>query len=431
MGSMRFSIDRNFQQQGMAWLRDAHGRLVRNGAPPPHPKKKKPRARRRSPKLAELPSDVLARVFSCFSSADDPRRMLLARSVSRTLSEALTATVRRTWTRVDTHLVRHHLQLHLLRAAVAARCAPRELVVASLSNEDARMTFSWLIDTLDPTHLACISLKTSALGSIMAAMLHSNVDSIDLTVPLDAAAPQTFRSFISWHGAVATSTLHAVSQISSLRKLDLRGANRGFGSLDALSAITNLEHLSVSIQSYDFYDRRDLTTYNPNELSQIIPSLQNLHTLNLASTHAPQMSLQSSSLRVLDIRGTAKHFCLSHIDCPNLTEFHCLNARYGNGVRRVLDGDFEHTFFDNNATSYDPLGVPSPFDTAGFLDLQNMIERLDSYDFSTSMAILNLKCGLVAWLSIPAGNFSWVSITPGLSIPIALPPACEVHFHAR
>lgn len=196
------------------------------------------------------------------------------------------------------------------------------------------------------------------------------------------------------------------------------------------------------------HDERDLFSYDADALSQIIPSLQNLHTLNLGARGYPQMSLRSSSLRVLDIRGAAKLFCLSHIDCPNLTEFHCNNGFYGNGVRR--DGVLEYDFFDNNATSYDPLGRPSPLDAARILHLDNTIVRLSgdlsdnqqhyasNYYRETYNALTKAqkeKRDMLVWLSIPARNTSWARLTPNMRAPIDrridLPPACEVHFHTR
>lgn len=415
----------------MVWLRDAKGRLVRTGAPPPRPtRKKKSRVRRRCFMFAGLPTDVLARIWGWLSPAEDPRQMLLARSVSRGFSKDLTAVVKKTWTRVDTHLVEYGHQLRMLRAAVAARCVPRELVVASLSDEDARMTFSWLIDALDTSQLTRVSLKSSGpgIGNIIWAMQHDNNGSVDLTE--SRPAPLSFRGVTSWHGPFATSVLDAVGRISSLRQLDLKGANKRCGSLDNLSALRNLEHLGVTVNcSFDLEGSRT-PAYSVNYLSLTIRRLKNLRTLDLFETGAGssdrhRMLLGSASLRVLNILGTQKHFCFTRIDCPSLTEFHCTNSTYGTGVRRVLDGQLQLSFFDENATSYDPLGRPSRIDMTRLLELNDTIA--DSDEYRAYLDAIKEKSAMLKHLSIPAGTNSWSTV---LGHPCHLPPACEVHFHS-
>ena len=204
-----------------------------------------------------------------------------------------------------------------------------------------------------------------------------------------------FREYVSWKGPASKTVMEALASVQTIRKLALRGASAAMGSLRALERFP-LEKLQVSVEAHVEKNGRPETAYPKQHVAWLIPRLGSLRELRILEKNASgsgrlPLILRSSTLRVVDVTNTAKHFAMEVQHCPNLRHIYCQPSRWGNGPREIRDGRVDHA-------------DPRP-------DGYSILRRADEF-----------KVDLVA------GDKTFVPGPDQFEPVFTLPPSCVIHF---
>lgn len=367
------------------WTRDAKGRLVRAA------EEVKPRASG----LKDLPVELLPHVLGYLP--DHLRRFF---RVTQSLAAART---RGTHVEcVDTNLVPYHHMMPDLRSSATARLAPRKLRLGTLTVDGSEMALvvSWLLAKIDFSRLVDVDLHSiTPAGSHMASMYTH----LDMTGDVIGDDVLPFREYVSWKGPASKTVMEALASVQTIRKLALRGASAAMGSLRALEHFP-LEKLQVSVEAHVENNGQPETAYPKQDVAWLIPRLGSLRELRILEKNASgsgrlPLILRSSTLRVVDVTNTAKHFALEVQHCPNLRHIYCKPSRFGNGPREIRDG------------RVDPAD-PRPYD----------------YSSYGRVADMDVVAGGKTFVPSPKGAYPFVP-SPYQSEPVfTLPPSCVIHF---
>ena len=168
--------------------------------------------------------------------------------------------------------------------------------------------------------------------------------------------------------------------------------------------------------------------------------LPRLRTLKLSGGAACDVSIESPSLRVIDLRSTSKHCFLRQLDCPSLEHLRVSNWGYGNGIRRMWTPPPERFQEFRDRGSIDPATLevvqmherdPSP--PPQVLEWRDELDRIPrNAPSQRAYELRQLIRRHRVVVSIPAAGSTWVAPDRrNLLLPAArvtLPPACTVHF---
>ena len=414
----------------MAWQRK-NGRLVRGNDTTLVALPQRTRRRRARPKpnrLKALPAEVAAQVFDFLSPRDAMR-------VAATASDAVDI-VRPSLEHLNTCAVDVTQSLNLMRSFVRVRAPLRSLTV-HLGSQEVPM-LRWLLESCDVTKLSKMRVKVCHGVPLLNLGAHLQLErtgtkAIDVTRQNDFPAPtlQDFHRLVSWTPAARRRrpALHALRSLAVVAGDDEVLMQLG----DALQSV---EELQVTLPFTNRPARFPLARQLPR-----------LRTLKLSGGAGCDVSIESPSLRVIDLRSASKHCFLRQLDCPSLTHLRVRNSGYGNGVRRMWAPPLERLQELRDRGSIDPITrevvrmhEPDPSPPPQVLEWQDELDRLERIplvertnwwrigELQRLIAVRRLR----AVLSVPGAGSTWVAPDRrNLRLPAArvtLPPACTVHF---
>ena len=415
----------------MTWQRH-NGRLVRgsdNSARTLVALPQRTRRRRARPKrnrLKALPSDVAPQVFDFLSPCDAVR-------VAATASDAVDI-VRSSLEHLNTCAVDVTQSLNLMRSFVRMRAPLRSLTI-HLGSQEVPM-LRWLLESCDVRKLSKMRVKVCHGVPLLNLGAHLQLErtgtkAIDLTTNRSFERPtlQDFHRLVSWTPAARRRrpSLHALRSLAVVAGDDEVLMQLG-------NALQNVEELQVTLPFTNRPARFPLASQLPR-----------LRTLKLSGGAGCNVSIESPSLRVIDLRSASKHCFLRQLDCPSLTHLRVRNSGYGNGVRRmwtpppeelqelVEDWDMDPTTLEV-VQMHEPDPSPPPH-VVGWLDelerLQNIPSELNDGRIWELQRLISTHRWRVA-LSVPAvGNAWFMPDRRNTHLPAArvtLPPDCTVHF---
>ena len=393
----------------MAWQRK-NGRLVRGNDTTLVALPQRTRRRRARPKpnrLKALPAEVAAQVFDFLSPRDAMR-------VAATASDAVDI-VRPSLEHLNTCAVDVTQSLNLMRSFVRVRAPLRSLTV-HLGSQEVPM-LRWLLESCDVTKLSKMRVKVCHGVPLLNLGAHLQLErtgtkAIDLTTNRLFEQPtlRDFHRLVSWTPAARRRrpALHALRSLAVMAGDDEVLMQLG----DALQSV---EELQVTLPFSNRPARFPLARQLPR-----------LRTLKLSGGAGCDVSIESPSLRVIDLRSAAKHCFLRQLDCPSLTHLRVRNSGYGNGVRRMSREVIQ-------------MDEPDPSPPPHVVGWQDELDHLESISANPDGRIWEL-IGLInqhRWhgrvvVSVPAAGNAWfMPDRRNTRLPAArvtLPPACTVHF---
>ena len=392
----------------MAWQR-RNGRLVRGNDSALVALPQRTRRRRARPKpnrLKALPAEVAAQVFDFLSPCDAIR-------VAATASDAVDI-VRPSLEHLNTCAVDVTQSLNLMRSFVRVRAPLRSLTI-HLGSQEVPM-LRWLLETCDVTKLSKMRVKVCHGVPLLNLGAHLQLErtgtkAIDLTTNRLFERPtlQDFHRLVSWTPAARRRrpALHALRSLAVVAGDDKVLMQLG----DALQSV---EELQVTLPFTNRPARFPLARQLPR-----------LRTLKLSGGAGCDVSIESPSLRVIDLRSAAKHCFLRQLDCPSLTHLRVRNSDYGNGVRRMSREVIQ-------------MDEPDPSPPPHVVGWQDELERLQSTPSGLDDGRIWELHRLISthrWrvaVSVPAvGNAWFMPDRRNTHLPaarVALPPDCTVHF---
>ena len=275
----------------------------------------------------------------------------------------------------------------------------------------------WLLETCDVTKLSKMRVKVCHGVPLLNLGAHLQLErtgtkAIDLTTNRLFERPtlQDFHRLVSWTPAARRRrpALHALRSLAVVAGDDEVLMQLG----DALQSV---EELKVTLPFTNRPARFPLARQLPR-----------LRTLKLSGGAGCDVSIESPSLRVIDLRSAAKHCFLRQLDCPSLTHLRVRNSDYGNGVRRMSREVIQ-------------MDEPDPSPPPHVVGWQDELDHLESISANPDGRIWEL-IGLInqhRWhgrvvVSVPAAGNAWfMPDRRNTHLPAArvtLPPACTVHF---
>ena len=409
----------------MVWQR-RNGRLVRGNDTTLVALPQRTRRRRARPKpnrLKALPADVAPQVFDFLSPCDAMR-------VAATASDAVDI-ARSGLEHLNTCAVDVTQSLNLMRSFVRVRAPLRSLTI-HLGSQEVPM-LRWVLETCDVRKLSKMRVKVRHGVPLLNLGAHLQLErtgtkAIDLTTNRLFERPtlRDFHRLVSWTPTARRRrpALHALRSLAVMAGDDEVLMQLG----DALQSV---EELQVTLPF----------SHRPARFP-LARQLPRLRTLKLSGGAACDVSIESPSLRVIDLRSASKHCFLRQLDCPSLTHLRVRNSGYGNGVRRmwtpppeelqelVDDGDIDPT--TREVVRMDEPDPPPPPHVVGWQDelerienIPTLWERADELD-----GLINQHRWRVV-VSVPAAGNTWVAPDQhNILLPAArvtLPPACTVH----
>ena len=395
----------------MAWQR-RNGRLVRGTdtrlvALPQRTRRR--RARPKPNRLKVLPAEVAAQVFAFLSPRDAIR-------VAATASDAVDI-VRPSLEHLNTCAVDVTQSLNLMRSFVRARAPLRSLTI-HLGSQEVPM-LRWVLETCDVTKLSKMRVKVCHGVPLLNLGTHLQLErtgtkAIDLTTNRSFERPtlRDFHRLVSWTPAARRRrpALHALRSLAVVAGDDEVLMQLG----DALQSV---EELQVTLPFTNRPARFPLTSQLPQ-----------LRTLKLSGGAGCDVSIESPSLRVIDLRSTSKHCFLRQLDCPSLTDLRVSNWGYGNGIRRLVD----HRDIDPTTREVVQMHEPDPSPPPQVLEWRDELARLLNVPTQRAYELRQLIRRHRVVVSIPAAGSTWVAPDRrNLRLPAArvtLPLACTVHF---
>jgi hypothetical protein len=393
----------------MAWQR-RNGRLVRGNDSTLVALPQRVRRRRARPKrnrLKALPADVAPQVFDFLSPCDAMR-------VAATASDAVDI-ARSGLEHLNTCAVDVTQSLNLMRSFVRVRAQLRSLTI-HLGSQEVPM-LRWLLESCDVTKLSRMRVKVCHGVPLLNLGAHLQLERtgtkvIDVTRQNDFPAPtlHDFHRLVSWTPAPRRRR----PALQALRSLAVvAGDDEVLMQLG--DALQSVEELKVTLPFTNRPARFPLTSQLPQ-----------LRTLKLSGGAGCDVSIESPSLRVIDLRSAAKHCFLRQLDCPSLTHLRVRNSDYGNGVRRMSREVIQ-------------MDEPDPSPPPHVVGWQDELDHLESISANPDGRIWEL-IGLInqhRWhgrvvVSVPAAGNAWfMPDRRNTHLPAArvtLPPACTVHF---
>ncbi len=392
----------------MAWQRK-NGRLVRGNDTTLVALPQRTRRRRARPKpnrLKALPAEVAAQVFDFLSPRDAMR-------VAATASDAVDI-VRPSLEHLNTCAVDVTQSLNLMRSFVRVRAPLRSLTI-HLGSQEVPM-LRWLLESCDVTKLSRMRVKVCHGVPLLNLGAHLQLErtgtkAIDLTTNRLFERPtlRDFHRLVSWTPAARRRrpALHALRSLAVVAGDDKVLMQLG----DALQSV---EELQVTLPFTNRPARFPLARQLPR-----------LRTLKLSGGAGCDVSIESPSLRVIDLRSAAKHCFLRQLDCPSLTHLRVRNSDYGNGVRRMSREVIQ-------------MDEPDPSPPPHVVGWQDELDRLQSTPSGLNDGRIWELHRLISthrWrvaVSVPAvGNAWFMPDRRNTRLPAArvtLPPACAVHF---
>ena len=416
----------------MTWQRH-NGRLVRgsdNSARTLVALPQRTRRRRARPKrnrLKALPSDVAPQVFDFLSPCDAVR-------VAATASDAVDI-VRSSLEHLNTCAVDVTQSLNLMRSFVRMRAPLRSLTI-HLGSQEVPM-LRWLLESCDVRKLSKMRVKVCHGVPLLNLGAHLQLErtgtkAIDLTTNRLFERPtlRDFHRLVSWTPAARRRrpSLHALRSLAVVAGDDEVLMQLG-------NALQSVEELQVTLPFTNRPARFPLARQLPR-----------LRTLKLSGGAGCDVSIESPSLRVIDLRSASKHCFLRQLDCPSLTHLRVRNSGYGNGVRRmwtpppeVLQDFVDHRNIDPTTREVVQMHEPDPSPPPQVLEWQDELDRLERIpsghrdwwrvgELQRLIAVRRLR----AVLSIPAAGNAWFmpdrrnTLLPAARV--TLPPNCAVHF---
>lgn len=414
----------------MAWQR-RNGRLVRGNESTlvalPQPSRRR-RARSKPNRLKALPVDIAAQMCDFLSPLDALR-------VAATESTACEI-MRSSFEHLNTCAVDVTQSLSLIRSYARVRAPLRSLTI-HLGSQEVPM-LRWLLETCDVTNLSRMRVKVVHGVPLYNLDAHLQLErtgnkaiDVDDEATFRRSTLQDFHRLVAW----APASLRRRPALHALRSLAIvAGDDEVLTQLG--DALQSVEVLQVSLP------RSHRSAHFP-----LASQLPQLRTLKLQGGAANSVSIESPSLRVIDLRAAGKHCFLRHLNCPSLTDLRVRDLGYGNGIRRmwrpppeklqeyVDDGDIGPTTFEVVKLKEDRPPPPQEW--------QDELDRLDRLD--PPRTSLNANWMRISELqdlirrhnrrvviSIPAAGNTWVAPDRRNNLlpcaHVTLPPTCTVHF---
>lgn len=294
----------------------------------------------------------------------------------------------------------------------------------------------WLLETCDVTKLSKMRVKVCHGVPLLNLGAHLQLErtgtkAIDLTTNRLFERPtlQDFHRLVSWTPAARRRrpALHALRSLAVVAGDDKVLMQLG----DALQSV---EELQVTLPFTNRPARFPLARQLPR-----------LRTLKLSGGAGCDVSIESPSLRVIDLRSAAKHCFLRQLDCPSLTHLRVRNSGYGNGVRRMwtpppeeLQEIVDDWDIDPTTREVVQMHEPDPSPPPHVVGWQDELDRLQSTPSGLNDGRIWELHRLISthrWrvaVSVPAvGNAWFMPDRRNTHLPaarVALPPDCTVHF---
>jgi hypothetical protein len=277
----------------------------------------------------------------------------------------------------------------------------------------------WLLESCDVTKLSKMRVKVCHGVPLLNLGAHLQLERtgtkvIDVTRQNDFPAPtlQDFHRLVSWTPAPRRRrpALHALRSLAVVAGDDEVLMQLG----DALQSV---EELQVTLPFTNRPARFPLARQLPR-----------LRTLKLSGGAGCQVSIESPSLRVIDLRSTSKHCFLRQLDCPSLTHLRVRNSDYGNGIRRLVD----HRDIDPTTREVVQMHEPDPSPPPQVLEWRDELAHLLNVPTQRAYELRQLIRRHRVVVSVPAAGSTWVAPdrrnTRLPAARVTLPPACAVHF---